>query len=92
MKLDRVVGSSLILHHRDRFHMSLPLFLSRVTSRLQAFDGAADAFDALFDVALGGKGEAQAQVLLATAVNVERLADYEGDPLACYFAQQGAGA
>ena len=72
--------------------MSLALFLAGAAARLEAFDGTADAPNALFDVVLSGKGEAQAQVLLAAAVHVKRLANHEGDPLVRHFAQQRAGA
>src|ERR1700694_482005 len=72
------------------FHGPLALFLARIATRLEAFDDAANALDALFDVAFFGKGKAQAKILLAAAIHVKRFAYHEGYPLARYFAQQCA--
>ena len=67
--------------------MLFALFLAGIAAGLEAFDGAADTLDALFNVALFGEGEAQAEVLLAAAVYMKRFADDESYPLARHFAQ-----
>ena len=74
------------------FHGPLALFLPRVATGLEAFDGAADALDTLFDVAFFGKSKAQSQALLAPSIHVKWFANHEGYPLASYFAQQCARA
>ncbi len=83
----------MCLDHWQVFGVKLAFaFFRRYTLGCEAVNGLADAFDAFLDVALFEGGEAEAEVLLATAIDVKWLADDEGNVVAGALTQQRAGA
>lgn len=81
------------LYHRQVLGVELAFaFFGCYALGGEAVNGFTDAFDALLDIALFERGEAEAEVLLAAAIDVKWLADDEGYVLAGALTQQSAGA
>lgn len=79
------------LYHRDMLDMSLLLFAGGAAFR-QSFDSNAYASYALFNVILVGEGVAQAELLLASPIDVKWFSDDESNLFVHGFAQQTAGS
>lgn len=72
--------------------MGRGVFFALVTAGEKVTHGVADAANALVDLGLVGRGEAEAELLLTTSVDVEGFAGDEGHVFSRGFAQEGTSA
>lgn len=81
-----------VLHHRDVFDVGSKLFLSLRAAGDEVAHSVADAAHSFLDLLFVGEGEAEAELLLSAAIDVEGFTGDEGDVLFGGFAQERACA